>query len=100
MSLPPGTALYVSSGLQDKAEGPGYRFLRAIYYYLSMERVEHRVLDPPDIAAQLEAAPGEAAWLVLTADDYQTLGQRFKLEPVVGGPAVPNGGYVAGYSLP
>ena len=99
-SLPPGAALYISSGLRDKADGPGYRFLRAIYYYLTMERVEHRILELPDIAAQLEAAPGQAAWLVLTADDYQTLGQRFKLEPVVGGPAVPTGGYVAGYNLP
>ena len=99
-SLPPGTALYVSSGLQDKAEGPGYRFLRAIYYYLTMEGVEHRILDLPDIAAELEAAPGQKAWLVLTTGDYQTLGQRFKLEQVVGGPAVPNGGVVAGYSPP
>ena len=99
-SLPPGTALYVSSGLQDKAEGPGYRFLRAIYYYLTMEGVEHRVLDLPDIAAELEAAPGQRTWLVLTANDYQTLEQRFKLESIVGGPAVPNGGYVAGYSPP
>lgn len=96
-SLPPGTALYVSSGLQDKAEGPGYRFLRAIYYYLTMEGVEHRILDLPDIAATLEAAPGQKAWLILTANDYQTLGQQFRLDPVTGGPAVPNGGYVAGY---
>jgi 4-amino-4-deoxy-L-arabinose transferase-like glycosyltransferase len=99
-SLPPGTALYVSSGLRDKADGPGYRFLRAIYYYLTMEGVQHRVLDLPDIAAALEAAPDQAAWLVLTADDYLALEQRFGLEPIVGGPAVPNGGYVAGYRLP
>ena len=96
-SLPPGTALYVSSGLQDKTEGPGYRFLRAVYYYLTMEGVEHRILDLPDIAAELEAAPDQQAWLVLTAGDYQTLGQRFQLEPVPGGPAVPNGGGIVRY---
>jgi len=99
-SLPPGTALYVSSGLQDKAEGPGYRFLRAIYYYLTMEGVGHRILDLPAIVAELEAAPGQRAWLVLTANDYQKLSQQFKLEPVAGGPQVPNGGYVASYSPP
>jgi 4-amino-4-deoxy-L-arabinose transferase-like glycosyltransferase len=99
-SLPPGTALYVSSGLQDKVDGPGYRFLRAIYYYLTMEGVAHRILDLPDIVAELEAAPGQRAWLMLTANDYQKLDQQFKLEPVVGGPAVPNGGYVVSYSPP
>ena len=62
-----------------------------------MEGVEHRILDLPDIAATLEAAPGQKAWLILTANDYQTLGQQFRLDPVTGGPAVPNGGYVAGY---
>ena len=35
--------------------------------------------------------------LLLTADDYQTLGQQFRLEPVTGGPAVPNGGSMAEY---
>ena len=99
-SLPPGTELYVSSGLQDKAEGPGYRFLRAIYYYLTMEGVEHRILDLPDISAALEAAPDSRVWLIVTADDYWTLGRQFRLEPVTGGPPVPNGGYIASYVAP
>jgi hypothetical protein len=95
-ALPEGTALYVSSQLKDKEEGGGYRFLRAVYYYLSVREVAHRVLDPPDLASVLAAAPGQPAWLVLTQPDYDELtAAGVQLEIVTEAPALPNRAFVA-----
>jgi 4-amino-4-deoxy-L-arabinose transferase-like glycosyltransferase len=96
-AVPPDTALYLSLGLKDKEAGGGYRFVRALAYYLAMEGLDQHALEPPEIAARLAAAPDRQAWLVLTAGDYQMLAARFTVEPVAGGPPIPNGGLIARY---
>lgn len=113
VSLPEGTEVLVSSGLKDKEEGGGYRFVRAVDYYLSLNEVSHRVLDFPVLGEELEAsqAAGRPVWLVLTQEEYKELALRFpplaalgmpgRLQPVTarpdagaGPPALPNGALV------
>ena len=98
--LPPDTPLYLSSNLrgpEQRADG-GYRYLRGMYYYLTLEGVQFWVLDFPDLVARLEAAPNQEAWLMLYADDYEALAQNFPLERIEGVPLIPNEGILVRYT--
>ena len=94
-NLPADANLYLSSNLIGKRGDGGYRYLRAMYYWLTLKGVEHYVLDFSDLLARLEADPQQETWLLLTADDYQVLAQRFGLEPIANSPPVHNGGILA-----
>lgn len=96
-ALPPDTLLYLSSNLKGVRGDGGYRYLRALYYYLTLAGVEHWVLDFPDLVARLEAEQEHEVWLMLPPDDYETLAQRFTLEPVEGAPPILNDGVLVRY---
>ena len=91
-ALPPDTLLYLSSNLKGTPGDGGYRYLRALYYYLTLAGVEHWVLDFPDLVARLEAGPEQEVWLMLPPGDYEILAQDYTLEPVEGLPPIPNDG--------
>jgi 4-amino-4-deoxy-L-arabinose transferase-like glycosyltransferase len=91
-ALPPGIPLYVSRDIKGVPGDGGYRYLRALYYYLTLAGVEHWVLDFPDLAARLEAGPDQEVWLMLPPGDYETLAREYTLEPVEGLPPIPNDG--------
>lgn len=96
--LPAGTPLYLSSNLKGAARGDGgYRYLRALYYYLTLEGINHQVLDLPQIVEQMEAERSPEQWLLLAADDCQSLAGRFPLEPVPDSPPILNEGCLVRY---
>jgi hypothetical protein len=99
-ALPPDTLLYLSSNLKGVRGDGGYRYLRALYYYLTLARVEHWVLDFPDLVARLEAEQEREVWLMLPPDDYETLAQSFTLELVEGAPPILNDGVLVRYVPP
>lgn len=96
-NLPSDTPLYLSANIKGGRGDGGYRYLRALYYYLVLEDVDHRVLDWPDLVARLQAEPARPAWLVLPLGDYDTLKQDVALEPLQGAPPVVNGGLLVRY---
>lgn len=97
-NLPPHTPLYLSSNLKGQARGDGgYRYLRALYYYLTLEGVPHEVLDFPDLRSRLQTAPDQETWLVLAADDCHRLAAEFPLEPIEASPSVINEGCLVRY---
>ena len=91
-SLPAGTPLYLSANLQTERGDGGFRYLRAVYYYLTLEGVEHWVLDLPEMASRLASAEPSGAWLLLPPDEVEQLSQEYTLEAVEGAPPVPNRG--------
>jgi hypothetical protein len=96
-NLPSDMPLYLSANIKGGRGDGGYRYLRALYYYLVLEDVDHRVLDWPDLVARLAAEPARPAWLVLPLGDYDTLKQDVALEPLPGAPPVVNGGMLVRY---
>ena len=91
-SLPPGTPLYVSRAVKGVRRDGGYRYLRAMYYYLTLAGVEHWVLDFPDLEARLEAERDREVWLMLPPGDYEALAADYTLERIEGLPPIPNDG--------
>jgi 4-amino-4-deoxy-L-arabinose transferase-like glycosyltransferase len=98
--LPSDTLLYLSSGVKGVPGDGGYRYLRAMYYYLTLAGVEHWVLDFPDLVARLEAEESNEVWLMLPPGDYEVLRAEFKLEPIEGAPPIPNDGILVRYVPP
>jgi 4-amino-4-deoxy-L-arabinose transferase-like glycosyltransferase len=97
--LPPNAPLYVSRNLrgpEQRADG-GYKYLRAMYYYLTLEGVPFSVLELPDLEAQLEAHPNQEAWLLLYPTDYEALAGQLPIERIEGVPPIPNEGLLAKY---
>jgi 4-amino-4-deoxy-L-arabinose transferase-like glycosyltransferase len=90
-SLPAGTPLYLSPNLQIERGDGGFRYLRAVYYYLTLKGVEHWVLDLPDMATRLDAAGSTGAWLLLRPAEVEQLSQQFALQALKDAPRVPNG---------
>jgi hypothetical protein len=99
-TLPPDTLLYLSSNLKGVRGDGGYRYLRALYYYLTLAGVDHWVLDFPDLVTRLETEQEHEVWLMLPPGDYETLGQRFALELVEDAPPILNDGVLARYLPP
>jgi 4-amino-4-deoxy-L-arabinose transferase-like glycosyltransferase len=90
-SLPAGTPLYLSPNLQIERADGGFRYLRAVYYYLTLKGVEHWVLDLPDMASRLDSGGPNGAWLLLRPGDVEELSQQFTLQAIEDAPRVPNG---------
>ncbi len=91
-SLPAGTPLYLSANLQTERGDGGFRYMRAVYYYLTLEGVEHWVLDLPEMAGRLASAGPSGAWLLLPPDEIDRLSAQYSLEAIENAPLVPNGG--------
>jgi hypothetical protein len=99
-ALPPGTPLYVSREVKGVRRDGGYRYLRAMYYYLTLAGVEHWVLDFPDLVARLETEQGREVWLMLPPGNYETLAGDYNLVPIEGLPPLPNEGLLLRYVPP
>jgi hypothetical protein len=99
-SLPPGTPLYVSIDVKGVPGDGGFRYLRALYYYLTLAEVEHWILDFPDLEARLKAERDREVWLILPPGDHEALAADYALEPIEGLPPVINDGLVLRYIPP
>jgi hypothetical protein len=99
-SLPPGTPLYVSIDVKGVPGDGGFRYLRALYYYLRLAEVEHWILDFPDLETRLKAERDREVWLILPPGDHEVLAADYALEPIEGFPPVINDGLLLRYIPP